>query len=426
MPERTIAPPTGSIDKVDFVKAEKIVLGNGIPVYVLHAGVDEVTRLEVAYPAGTFQQKQLCVAAATNALIQEGTQQHSASSLADQFDFYGAFLQNSCGVQEASYSLFTLNKYFEPCLNLFADMLNTATFPEEETSINRSTQKQRLQISLQKNSVLARQLFFQTLFGKEHVLGRFATPDDYDVLTSDHLRSFYRDTYQSHLPMIFLSGNTSSSQLDVLMKTFGTHTGKSYSAIPEIPEPQAPQAGYFFREKAGSLQAAIRIGKITISRNHPDYLGLQLTNLIFGGYFGSRLMKNIREDKGLTYGIYSSVEPYKGVGVFTIATEVNNKDHGVAVAEILRELDRMCEELVPEAELEKAKSYLLGSFVRNFDGPFAQMDRFRSLLDFDMSYTYYEEYVHKIKNFSALDVKNLSVKYLDKNSLATIVVGTNN
>lgn len=426
MIERTIAPPTGSIDAVEFVKAEKVVLENSMPVYMLHAGADEVTRLEVVYPAGTFHQNRLCVAAATNALIQEGTLNYSASTLADQFDFYGAFLQNSCAVQEASYALFTLNKYFEPCIRLFAEMLRTATFPDAETDIYRNAQKQRLQISLQKNSVLARQLFFQTLFGKEHVLGRFASPEDYDALTSEHLRTFYHDTYLSNLPSIFLSGNISSAQLDLVKKTFGKQTGVLPHGIPPMAEPVQKEGGYIFREKTGSLQAAIRMGKITITRNHPDYLGLQLTNLIFGGYFGSRLMKNIREDKGLTYGIYSSVEPYKGVGVFTIATEVNNKDHRLAVAEIHHELDRMCEEFVPEAELEKAKSYLLGSFVRNFDGPFAQMDRFRSLHDFDMDYRYYTDYVQNVKKISALDIKNLSVKYLDKNSFTTIVVGTNN
>ena len=135
-------------------------------------------------------------------------------------------------------------------------------------------------------------------------------------------------------------------------------------------------------------------------------------------------MKNIREDKGLTYGIYSSVEPYKGLGIFSVSTEVNNKDHAIAVAEITRELDRMCEELVPENELNKAKNYLLGSFVRNFDGPFAQMDRFKSLLDFEMDYSYYENYVQNVQSLSSEDVKHLSVKYLNKNSMLTVVVGS--
>lgn len=423
MLDRKTAPDTGVIDSVTFTKAEKITFKNGVDLFSINVGNDEVTKLDVYFPAGIKQQQSLCVAAATNALIQEGSKKYSAAELADKFDFYGAFIQNSCGIQEASYTLFTLNKHFKNSVMLLQEMLFSAVFPEEETQIYQRGQKQRLQISLQKNAVLARQAFYKSLFGKNHLLGMFAAPADYDLLNAEQIAEFYQKSYRGGLPVLMLSGKVDDTILKDLEDAFSHLSG----AAPQPPENLSAEpikARYEFVEKPDSLQAAIRVGKTTITRNHPDYRGLQLVNLILGGYFGSRLMKNIREEKGLTYGIHSSVEAHNGVGVFSIATEVNNKDHAVAVEEIQKELDRMCNELVSEQELNKAKNYLLGSFVRSFDGPFAQADRFKILHDFDLPYSYYNDFIRNILSVSVGDVKLLSNKYLNKNDMLTTVVGS--
>lgn len=423
MLDRKKAPDTGAIDHVTFAKAEKITFKNGVDLYSINVGNDEVTKLDVYFPAGIKQQQNLCVAAATNALIQEGSKKYSAAELADKFDFYGAFIQNSCGIQEASYSLFTLNKHFKNSVDLLQEMLYNATFPQEETRIYQRGQKQRLLISLQKNAVLARQAFYKSLFGKNHMLGMFAEPSDYELLRSEQLSDFYQNSYISHLPALVLSGKVDDSILKNLEVAFSHLSG--VAPLPQENLSGEPlKARYEFVEKTDSLQAAIRIGKTTITRTHEDFRGLQLVNLIFGGYFGSRLMKNIREEKGLTYGIHSSVEAHKGIGVFTISTEVNNKDHHVAVEEIQKELDRICNEFVSEQELNKAKNYLLGSFVRSFDGPFAQADRFKILHDFDLPYSYYNDFIQKILSVSTDDVKYLSNKYLNKNEMLTTVVGS--
>ena len=423
MLDRKTAPDTGVIDSVTFTKAEKITFKNGIDLYSINVGNDEVTKLDVYFPAGIKQQQNLCVAAATNALIQEGSKKYSAAELADKFDFYGAFIQNSCGIQEASYSLFTLNKHFKNSVILLQEMLYNASFPEEETQIYQRGQKQRLQISLQKNSVLARQAFYKSLFGKKHLLGMFAEPSDYDALSGEQIAEFYQQSYHSNLPVLMLSGKVDDAILKNLEDAF-SHLSGAVAQPPENLSAEPIRARYELIEKTDSLQAAIRIGKTTISRNHPDYRGLQLVNLILGGYFGSRLMKNIREEKGLTYGIHSSVEAHNGVGVFSIATEVNNKDHAVAVEEIQKELDRMYNEFVSEQELNKAKNYLLGSFVRSFDGPFAQADRFKILHDFDLPYSYYNDFIQKILSVSIDDIKLLSNKYLNRNEMLTTVVGS--
>lgn len=423
MLDRKTAPDTGVIDSVTFTKAEKITFKNGVDLYSINVGNDEVTKLDVYFPAGIKQQQSLCVAAATNALIQEGSKKYSAAELADKFDFYGAFIQNSCGIQEASYTLFTLNKHFKNSVMLLQEMLFSAVFPEEETQIYQRGQKQRLQISLQKSAVLARQAFYKSLFGKKHLLGMFAAPADYDLLSAEQIAEFYQKSYRGSLPVLMLSGKVDDTILKDLEDAFSHLSG----AAPQPPESLSAEpikARYEFVEKPDSLQAAIRVGKTTITRNHPDYRGLQLVNLILGGYFGSRLMKNIREEKGLTYGIHSSVEAHNGVGVFSIATEVNNKDHAVAVEEIQKELDRLSNELVNEQELNKAKNYLLGSFVRSFDGPFAQADRFKILHDFDLPYSYYNDFIRNILSVSASDVKLLSNKYLNKNDVLTTVVGS--
>lgn len=423
MLDRKNAPDTGAIDSVTFAKAEKITFKNGVDLYSINVGNDEVTKLDVYFPAGIKQQKSFCVASATNALIQEGSKNYSASQLADQFDYYGAFIQNSCGIQEASYTLFTLNKHFKSSVDLLQEMLYSASFPQEETQIYQRGQKQRLLISLQKNSVLARQAFYKSLFGKNHLLGMFAEPGDYDALRGEQITEFYQNSYTKHLPVLMLSGKVDDTVLRNLDFAFSGLSGVAPQPSENLSG-EPIKARYEFIEKTDSLQAAIRMGKTTITRNHTDFRGLQLVNLILGGYFGSRLMKNIREEKGLTYGIHSSVEAHKGIGVFSIATEVNNKDHALAVEEIQKELDRMCSEFVSEQELNKAKNYLLGSFVRSFDGPFAQADRFKILHDFDLPYSYYNGFIQKILSISIDDIKLLSNKYLNKNEMLTTVVAS--
>jgi predicted Zn-dependent peptidase len=180
-----------------------------------------------------------------------------------------------------------------------------------------------------------------------------------------------------------------------------------------------------FIEKTSSVQSAIRIGKKLFNRNNPDFREIQLLNLILGGYFGSRLMKNIREEKGLTYGIYSAIEAYPNDACWYIDTEMNNELCNQGVEEIYKEVKKLRTEKIGIDELRVAKNYLLGSFLRSIDGPFSLADRFKILQDYNLTYQYYYEYIDIIKKSTPERLIELADKYLNEETFTKIRVGAN-
>jgi predicted Zn-dependent peptidase len=182
-------------------------------------------------------------------------------------------------------------------------------------------------------------------------------------------------------------------------------------------------AGHHFIQKNESVQSSIRIGNLSISRNNDDFRKLQFLNLILGGYFGSRLMKNIREDKGLTYGIYSVLEPYNSFGIWYIDCELNYKNREEGISEIWKEINRIKEEEISIEEIQNAKNYYLGSFLKSLDGPFSLADRLKIMIDFQLPDTYYPEFVSILKNTTSKDLLDTANKYLTENNMVKIIVG---
>ena len=176
-------------------------------------------------------------------------------------------------------------------------------------------------------------------------------------------------------------------------------------------------------EKKGAVQNAIRMGKRVFNRNHPDYPKMTILNTILGGYFGSRLMSNIREDKGYTYGIGSGLVSLQLDGYFYIATEVGADVCQAAINEINKELTVLCETEVGSDELNLVKNYLFGAFQRSIDGPFALADRFKTLLLSGLSFDYYYKYLETVKNVSGKELLEMAQRHLPPSQMTLITVG---
>lgn len=186
----------------------------------------------------------------------------------------------------------------------------------------------------------------------------------------------------------------------------------------------ANETGLIQIPKADAVQFGLRLGKRIIGKNHPDYHGLKVLNTVFGGYFGSRLMSNIREDKGYTYGIGSAVVSYENDAVFTIATEVGKEVADAALNEIRFEINKIRTELIPQAELDTVRSYLQGVYMSSFDGPFSLIDRFRDLYHFGLDYAYFHNYLKTVQTISPEELQQLALTYFDPESMVTVVAGS--
>jgi predicted Zn-dependent peptidase len=193
-------------------------------------------------------------------------------------------------------------------------------------------------------------------------------------------------------------------------------------SLPSIPKPN-PDNSTIKIEKKDAVQTGIRMGKILFDRSHPDYHKMTVVNTILGEYFGSRLMTNIREDKGYTYGIGSYLGENQANGYFVIATEVGNQFLDDTLVQITLELERMRNELVPEDELTLVKNYLYGQFLRGADGPFSMMELFSAVEIHGLDYSYYQQAIKTITEISAEEIKQTAHQHLNPNEMLVVTAG---
>lgn len=416
---RAVAPITREIKRLDFPVCDKTSTPNGIPVYSISSATEQVMRVEIVFNAGIVKQHQKLIASAVNSLLTEGTSSKSAKEIADTLDFYGSYVQPRCMVDDAQITLYCLKKHLQKCLDVLLDIISNPLFPENELSIYKKNSKQRLKVQQEKTGYLCRKAYYLSVFGKDSPIAYYSESEDYDVVSRETLSSFFATYYKNQIKYITICGDVDTKDIHLLCNSFSDfHPSSDLETYTSKVVPESHKI-----QKANSAQTTLRVGKRLFNRTHADYRKLQLLNLVLGGYFGSRLMKNIREDKGLTYGIYSVLESYLDDGCFYIEADVNTKKVDLALREIKNELITICENPIDQKELDTAKNYFLGSILRGIDGPFSIMDRNRILIDYGFNNTYYDELVEIIKATSPAELLNLSNKYFNPESVVQIVCG---
>ncbi len=393
-----------------------------VPVFVLEAGDQDVLRIDLEFAAGSWQESRQLSASLTNRMLQEGSKRRNGKALADFFDFYGAYLQYESSADRSGVSLYCLSKQAETLLPVLFELVFEPAFPEEELHTTLRNLRQQLLVEQEKVAFLARRGFNAALFGSEHPYGRSSNDAAYAALERKHLAAFHRDFYVKDRLSVGVCGKNTDAALPLLEKLLknipATH-------IPWEPRPftALSQTGRVHIPKADAIQHGLRLGKRMVGKTHPDYHGLKVLNTVLGGYFGSRLMSNIREDKGYTYGIGSAIASYEHDAVFTIATEVGKEVSEAALQEIHHEIHQLRTALIPTEELDTVRQYLQGVYMSSFDGAFALADRFRDIHHFGLDYDYYQKYLQTVQQIRPEKLRELAVAYLDPESMVTIVAG---
>ncbi len=422
MLNRTLAPESRLVDEISFIEPLKQVLDNGIPVFTINAGKQELVRIEFIFENVNWDASRPLDAVATSHLINNGTSTMTAKEIADQVDYYGAFLQTEYGADQTCIKLYTLNKHLQSVLPILRSILNDSIFPEQELAIFIQNQKQSLQVSLQKNDFLARKHFANALFG-DTPYGSNIQLSSYDALQRADLINHFKAAYTSKNCTVFVAGKFEEAEFNILNDVFGKEWENNVSATANKFEFTADHKGEILVERPEAIQSAIRMGALAITRNHPDFPGFQVLNCLLGGYFGSRLMANIREDKGYTYGIGSAVASLKDAGYFFIATEVGSEVCNNALAEIEKEINILKNDLVGDEELALVRNYMLGSMLGSLENAFSHADKFKNVYYSGLDYSYYENYIKTVRTITAADLKALANKYLITDSFTKVVVG---
>ena len=421
--ERTKAPKI--IDAVDLdlklKPYEKFTLNNGVEVYTINAGAEEVMAIEWVFYAGNWQEDKPLVAATTNFLLKNGTRRMNAFQINEHFDYYGSYLNRSCYNETTSMSLHCLSKHIGELLPVVRELLTDSVMPEDELAIYQQNMKQRLRVSLKKNEFVAGRLIDAYLFGEQHPYGKYSKEEDFDALNVDELRDFYSRYYKNGKWVMFVAGRLPSNIESLLNTYFGDLPN---NPIPEKQIISSPASEKKFRvtNDEHGVQGSIRIARPFPNRHHPDFLKVQVLNSLFGGFFGSRLMSNIREDKGYTYGIHSYLQNHIHESAWMISTEVGKEVSEAAIVEIYKEMKDLREELVDEEELSLVRNYMMGSILGDLDGPFHIIARWKNIILNGLDGSYFDRSIQTIKTINAEELRELANKYLVEDNFYELVV----
>ncbi|MBI2281939.1 MAG: insulinase family protein [Bacteroidetes bacterium] len=421
--DRTKAPQFNELDELTFIHPETHFLANGVKVNVLSGGSQEIVKIDFIFKAGTYHQTKPLVASATNNLLKEGTKNYSAFEIADGIDQYGAYLQTNVDFDDATITLYTLNMHLKSVLDYFKEVVVLPAFDQNEFNIYMNNALEKFKVSMEKVSYVARKESMQQIFGSDNPYGANATIKDFEKITREDVIEFHHNFYRLSNCEIIVAGKVTTECIDLLNHFFGdvVPSETTHANIP-LENKTNEQPEKIFIKKENSLQSAIRIGKQFPNKLHSDYFGLQILNTILGGYFGSRLMKNIREEKGYTYGVGSGIISLQKGGFFFISTEVGSAVTSDALIEIYKEIELLKTEKISLEELTLVKNYLLGKLLKSCDGPFNIAEMFENVYFYGLDYDFYNRYIQKIKSITAEELKDLANKYLI--NLKETVVGT--
>ena len=421
---RKIQPPFHSIESINLINPVKIILDNSIPLYSINAGTQDVLKIDISFDAGTWYQSKPLISTTVNEMLTEGTVKLSSVQISEKLDYYGAFIQPEPSKDFASVSLFTLKRYLPETITLLADIIKNPIFPENEVKTYMGKRKQSFLVEMEKVSNLARRQFNKQLFGQDHPYGKNPELQDHDLVKRSDLIEFHKNHYHPANCRIIVAGKVD----DEVIKIINTNLGdKEWSSFKK-----ENSKNYYLPESKSSLeivnknnasQASIRIGKITITKSNPDYPKLEIVNTILGGYFGSRLMKTIREEKGYTYGIGSYLVSLKNAGFFVISSEVGTEVTKAAVIDIMKEIRKLREEFVSKDELEIVRNFMLGDMMRAFDGPFEQAQSYKTIIELGIDNSYFDLIINTIKSITSEDINLIANKYLNEENMTQIIAG---
>ena len=421
-PDRQLTPFTGSLPVPEITEPRKELLANGAEVYLFEDSEQQAVRFDLIADAGSVYQHKLLTASTVIEMLREGTTRHNGNSIHSRFEYHGAFLNPQASRDSVMLSVFCLEKSLHRLLPLVAELWFQPVFPEKAFQRYIQQRKQQFILAGKRNRLLASRLFTKMIYGIDSLYGQSAEEEDFDRISTNDLIEFHQKYYVKGNYKIVLSGAISDKLLQKINLLFGQHTLRYYPALTKAFITNA-EKGIFKNESSKSLQSAIVMGRQVMPHSHPDFSAFMILITILGGYFGSRLMRNIREDKGFTYGINASLAVLRKATTLSISTEVGTEVTQQSLNEIRKELLKLMNEPIGADELQLVKNYLSGSYLGFFDGVFKQSDTFRSALNINRKMSYFSDLLETIQIVTPQRLQNLANNWLQPDDMLTVLVG---
>lgn len=425
MLDRSIAPPIQPIRPFDFVKPNTTILPNGVKLHTINSGNQPIVSLQLVFSVDhTFSDVEV-YAPITARMLLEGTSRHTAEQIAEIMADHGAFLDADVAFDLANLELYCLTKHLPKLIDLLLELLNHSLFPEEELQHVKRVMYQKEKINLERSQIVSSFKFRENLFGKEHPYGRHKELTKIQRVDRKKVIDYHQTVYKSQPFDLIMAGKFSDNDLSMIQDLFGALkfdkvTQATRPVVYDVPELKNKKV---IENKEDAVQTSVRVGRVLFAKRHADYLKFSVLNTILGGYFGSRLMMNIRERKGYTYGIYSSMITLKNAGYMVIGGDVKKEFREEVMAEIMYEMRRLCTEVVEEEELSRVKNYICGSFVKSFKDPIEIASRYRNIYFYELPSDYFSNYIRDVQSIDASELQTLAQKYFQEDRFLSVLIG---
>ena len=445
-------PPTIQATSFALRRPEEHFLPGGTPLYIIEAPGTGALRLDVVFPAGKQHEIHPLQSYYASQTLRYGCQGYTAAEFAERIDYYGAGLRSSVFMNRTCISLVTLKKHFASTVELMRRMLATPAYDEERLRIRCDADKAQLRVNLQKGSFVAMRTLRQSIYGNQHPCGTLVTPDDYDTLTSQHLRDYY-DRYLSKGPCrLYLSGDVDDDTLAVLqsqLSTVNSQRSTDNGQQSTVDGQQSTDNGQWSTVNGqqstdnsqrstvncqlsivncqllslpGAVQDSIRIGCPMMDIGHPDYAPMRVLATVLGGYFGSRLMQNVREEKGYTYDIGAHFVTAIPQTLFCIYCEAQAGKAREVIDEVCKEMHRLQTELIPDDELRMVRNYMAGDLCRNYETAFDLIDAYLFEERLALPATHFDQVFDAVQTVSPQRLRQLAQQYLRPEMMHAVVV----
>lgn len=408
----------------DLALPRKMVMPNGVSLYLLEGVREGVVRLDILFKGGYGVQEKPLQAMFVNRMLREGAGPLSADDISSRLDYYGAWIDAYSSQGCNHMTLYTMSKHFLPLVELLEMMVKRPLFPQKNLEVLKRNNKSHFLVNSNKVDVVSQRYFENSLWGEGHKFAYMVQPEDYDAITVEDLKGYYSKVYGSGNCTLFITGDIDEAMLESLTGKFGTGEWGCGATLPEA-ESASPLTSYGCRKVKveGALQGAVKIGFMLPELSAPDLYRFRFLTVLLGGYFGSRLMSNVREENGYTYHIDSVLDAYGKRYAFMISSEADNEYVSPLVEEVYKEIARIVDEPIPDAEVELVRNYVLGELCREYEERFSKSEAFINAWLSDEPFSSVNDYIETVRNVTAAELGDIARRCLGCQPMIEIIAG---
>jgi len=420
--DRSIPPPASNLRDISLSVPEPVILSNGMKMWVVGNGEEEINKLSIYMTGGTFQESRVMQATTCSLSVFNGNKNMDYDQIAEAIDYYGAWRSLQVYDNCTCFSLSSLNENFNKTLPIFIDCLRFPTFPKPEfelvkrqLSVNCATARERVKY-------LANIEMMRLYYGATHPLAVNPTPEEIESMDEETIKDFFNKNYNAQNCQLVFAGNITDDEINIVENTL--NDWKPTGAPSPILRPAAKPGNEMLKiiHKEGAVQAAIAMTIKAIPRGNPDYIKLRILVTVLGGYFGSRLMTNIREEKGYTYGINANLSGRDFDGYVDISTECDSQLTWKVIEEVKIEMRKLIDKPIDDNELNTVKQYMLSDLAKTLDTPFNVANYIGNMFCYGTYPSYFNDHVKEIKNINSTELQDIARRYLDTDKMRIVIV----